>query len=294
MKTASAEGVKPRLELGTLNQRGFQKISESFEDGETSRTLERFYSLVDATRSTGNGWYMSAKIFPRDEVELVAMKLEADDKLRNGGGSIRKNSDKSEMDMLTLKKSQNRARKTVRHKLMMMQADRMLTLTYRENMTDLEIGWKHFKKFSALMKWRFKERWTYVCVPEYQKRGAIHFHLAISGFYPVDTVRKLWRQVVGEGNIDITSPAKIKRNSWNPRRIAGYLSKYISKNDSVIFNRRRYSSARIEPPLSITGWAALGKPIQSIMSRLMKALTRRPLRDYWEAEGYFPVCMMTT
>jgi hypothetical protein len=90
------------------------------------------------------------------------------------------------------------------------------------------------------------------------------------------------------------APKKIQRNSWNPRRIAGYLSKYISKNDSVIFNRRRYSSARIEPPISLTGWAALGKPIQLIMSRLLKALTRRPLRDYWEAEGYFPVCMMTT
>ena len=293
MKTASHEVAKPRLVLGTLNQRGFQKISESIEAGD-SRTLERFYSLVDANRSTGNGWYMSAKVFPRDEVELVAMKLEADDKLRNGGGSVRKNKDKSEMDLLTLKKSQLRAKKTVRHKLLMMQADRMLTLTYRENMTDIEQGWRDFKKFSALMKWRFKERWTYVCVPEYQKRGALHFHLAISGFYPVETVRKLWRQVVGEGNIDITSPRKIKKNSWNPRRIAGYLGKYMSKNDSVVFNRRRYSSARIEPPLSLTGWAALGKPIQLIMSRLLKAMTRRPLRDYWEAEGFFPVCMMTT
>jgi len=263
--------------------------------GGSYRSLNEVCSLVDDFRTSGRGWYLRTAQFATGDVEVVALSLCSDDSLRNGGGAKRENDSKDQMTETVLKKSQARARKQVRHKLMMLQADRLLTLTYRENQTDIKQGWKDLQAFNRKMKWRFKDRWQYVAVPEYQKRGAVHWHLAISGYFPVKTVRRFWREIVGEGNIDITSPKeRIQKNSWNPKRIANYLSKYIQKNDSVAFNKRRFSSTQIPPPESKTGWLVPGLSVGQIMRKLINGMTRKPAASFWEGEGYFPMCLMTT
>lgn len=291
VKNGDERSELPRLVIGTLNPEGEKNPKKS---GLGISSLNALFTVIDDNRTTGNGWYMSVKSFPRGDVEMVALKLGSDDSLKRGGGAGRKNKEKQAMTDEVLKKSQLRAKKLIRHKLMMMEADRMLTLTYKENVTDIKQAWSDFKKFSRLMKWRYNDQWQYVCVPEYQKRGAVHFHIAIKGYYHANTVRRLWHKVVAKGNIDITSPRLIKKESWNPKRIANYLSKYISKNDSVEFNKRRYSSSSIDLPPSLTGWVALGLPITAVMYKLMNMVTRKQHRDYWEADGVFPICMMTT
>lgn len=256
-------------------------------------TLHNINPLISDNRDTGHGWYISLKHFPQGDVEAIALKLHSDDSIRRGGGAKRKNESKTEMDEFALKKSQARARKTIRHKLLMMEADRLLTLTYRENQSDISQAWSDLKKFSRLMKSAFPD-WQYVCVPEYQKRGAVHFHLAVSGFYKVDVVRAIWRQVVGEGNIDITSPKQIDKNSWNPKRIALYLSKYISKQDSVEFNKRRYSSTNIPPPPVVTGWAALGLVMEAFLQSVVSQITYKETSVWSSKDGYFPIVMVST
>lgn len=292
MKTAYGEAVKPRLERGTLNPEApFNFVSSPAEQG---ATLNNIHSLINNTRDTGHGWYLSLRYFPTTDIEVVALKLSNEDSLRRGGGAKRKHETKTVMDETTLAKSQSRARKTIRHKLMMMQADRMLTLTYRENMKDLKArGWSDIKKFSRLMKELFPE-WKYLCVPEFQKRGALHFHMAIKGYYPVDVVRKVWRSVVGSGNIDITNPMRIGKASWNPKRIAVYLYKYISKADSVEFNKRRYSSTQIPPPPVMTGWLALGLQMETFLSSLVSKLSGKETSVWSSDDGYFPIVMVST
>ncbi len=258
--------------------------------------LTDFFPLATENRDSGNTWYLSVKFFNSGDVEAMALKLNSDDSIRRGGGAKRENTEKKEMDAITLSKSQSRAKKTIRHRLMQMCSDRMLTLTYKENMTDLKQGWSDIKKFSRLMKEAFPEDWSYVCVPEFQKRGAVHFHMGISGYYPVNKVRAIWRAVVGEGNIDVTSPRQtIGKDSWNPKRIANYLGKYLSKEDSVEFNKRRYSSTSITLPTPITGWLALGLPIVSVLSSIITKMTAKEVGSVWSSDdGYFPIAMVST
>jgi len=109
---------------------------------------------------------------------------------------------------------------------MAMGADRLLTLTYRENRTDPAQAWEDWQRFARLCRERFQE-FKYVVVPERQKRGAVHFHVALNTYYSVRTLRALWLQVVTEGNIDITTPRTGGR--WQVYKLAGYLSKYIAK-----------------------------------------------------------------
>jgi hypothetical protein len=261
------------------------------------QSLEGSHPLITKGRDTGNGYYLSSRKYPTGDVELVAVKLNCEDSIRRGGGAKRSNSSKDQMNEAVLKKSIQRARTTIRRKLLSMQADRMLTLTFRENVKEIDDAWKCFKYFTRLMRWRFGSRFTYVAVPEYQRRGAVHFHLAISGYYPVTTVRRLWHRAVGkyDGNIDITSPRRAGKNSWNAKRIANYLAKYLTKSESTEFNRKRYSSGGdiLIPPV-MNGWLALGAPTVSILWEAVSSLTHKPVREFWESEGYFDIIFIST
>ena len=253
--------------------------------------------MITRGRDTGNGYYMSGRKYPTGDVEICAIRLGEEDSLRRGGGAKRKHDDKSTMDAATLHKSISRARTTVRRKLLSMSADRLLTLTFRENVQDIDDAWNCFKYFCKLMRFRYRDRWAYVCVPEYQKRGAVHFHLAIVGYYHANTVRRMWLRASGKrgGNVDITTPRKAGKNSWNPKRIAAYLTKYITKGDSVDFNRRRYSSGGdIQIPEPQKGWLACGMPVISVMRETLEKMTRKSVDSLWEYEGYFGITYIST
>ena len=256
----------------------------------------QLHPLIMEKRTTGVGYHVSCTEYASGEMELTAIKLTAEDSLTRGGGAKRKTDDKEKMEVPTLQKSQGRARRTVRKKCLSMNADRMLTLTFRENVTDIEEAWSCFKYFCKLMRWRYKDRFQYVAVPEYQKRGAVHFHLALSGFYHVNTVRRFWKRAVGhrDGNIDITSPRRHGKRSWNPKRIAQYLAKYITKNDSVDFNKRRYSSGgKIQTPPAVKGWLPSTELVHFIFDQVFEMRGKR-IDLAWELEGYFGIIYRST
>lgn len=254
------------------------------------------HPLITQGRDTGNAYYLSGRQYPDGTVELVALQLTAEDSLKQGGGAKRKNKDKSLMDERTFYESCRRSRTAVRRRILSMCADRLLTLTFKENLTDIDQAWNCFKYFIKLMRWRYKN-FCYVAVPEEQKRGAIHFHLAVEGYYHANTVRKFWHRAVGKwgGNIDITSPRKAGKNSWNPKRIAAYLSKYLTKTETVDFNRRRYSSGgNIKIPEPIKGWLALGMPVIKVMRETIEDMTRNPVSCIHESKGYFSIFYLST
>ena len=261
------------------------------------RTLSDVHEMVSDHRDTGNGIYISVRKYPTGDVEAVGLKLTSEDSLRRGGGAKRKASDKASMDESVLDKSRRRAKSQVRRKCMVIAADRLLTLTFRANVQDLDEAWKCFGYFNKLMRWRFGERWQYVAVPEFQKRGAVHFHLAVNGYYHANTVRRLWHRAVGgyDGNVDFTSPKKIKKNSWNPKRVAGYLAKYMSKCDVVGFNGRRYSSGgKIQLPDPVKGWLALGLSTIQVLRQIIERMTRSQVQIIWEAEDYYGITYVST
>lgn len=253
--------------------------------------------LITQDRDTGNGYYLIARHYEAaNEAEVVAIRLESGETLKRGGGAKRKNSDKTEMDEATLNKSVARARTHLKRKCLAMCADRMMTLTFKENVSDINDAWNVFKYFTKLMRQRYKDH-CYVAVPEYQKRGAVHFHLAIDQFRHANTVRRLWKRAAGKfgGNIDITSPKKFGKNSWNPRRIAQYISKYISKTDSAEFNRRRYSSGGdIQLPEPQRGWIALGISLPAVLDDVLYQTTRKTTAYRWESEGFLGLSFYST
>lgn len=266
-----------------------------FKRGEAPH--DELHPMVTKERQSGNCFYVSMRHYATDDVDVTAIRLGSEDRLGKGGGAARKNSSKGQMDELTLLKAQKRAAQSVRRKALTMQADRMLTLTFKDNLTDKKAAWDIFKYFSRLMRWRYGERWVYIAAPEYQKRGAVHFHLAIKGYFSVKIVRLLWLRACGAvgGNIDITSPRKFGKNSWNPRRIAQYLSKYMTKDDSAEFNARRYSSGGdIQIPEPVKGWLSMGLSVHIVLRQIIESRSRLPVTTVFDCDSFWPITHLST
>ena len=149
-------------------------------------------------------------------------------------------SDAEAKRLANLKRSARRAKTRVRRLVKSMGCDSLLTLTYRENVTDIERAKRDLKEFVRRTR-RLIPGFAYVAAFERQKRGAWHVHMAIHRL-PLNlsasngvkvkswsVVRAVWRSVVGEalGNIDQSARKRNSRRS--PARLAGYLSKYMMK-----------------------------------------------------------------
>lgn len=117
-----------------------------------------------------------------------------------------------------------------------------LTLTMRE-VVSLGEGWRAFKKFFLRLQYNSDTRIRYIAVPEFQKRGAVHFHCLVFGFTHEEIIgERLTRRIAklwGHGFVDI-------RPSDGSPALAGYLAKYMSKAmfDERLSGKRAYSASR--------------------------------------------------
>ena len=117
-----------------------------------------------------------------------------------------------------------------------------ITLTYSSNITDVSLSRNHFRYFVDKVR-RIKKDFKYLCITEFQKRGAIHYHLLTNISY--DDTNLLYFQSnnlnykhIKYWNYGFTSIEKIKDNK---DKIIGYISKYMTKDlDNRLFSKRRY------------------------------------------------------
>jgi hypothetical protein len=185
--------------------------------------------------------------------------------------------------------SARRAKTQVRRKSKMIRADCMITLTYRENVTDearVQADFKAFRKRLAKLG-----KFHYVACLETQQRGALHVHIACQSFpaflmqdgvrvKSFNLLRAMWHRVVGRGNGACNVSKPRGRNSSH--RIASYLAKYVAKGiEDGVFNKKSYwSSTGIPKPL-VTRFLLPGSVSE------FDAIT--DLYRGWVAQGYTEV-----
>jgi len=120
-----------------------------------------------------------------------------------------------------------------------------ITLTFKDNITDLFEANEIFKKFIKRLKWKFPKL-KYLAVPEFQKRGAVHYHLLINVDYIENNkLAEIW----GQGFVMINKVQHINN-------LGLYISKYICKDlfDIRYFGMRKIlCSKNLEQPIILTG-----------------------------------------
>lgn len=122
-----------------------------------------------------------------------------------------------------------------------------LTLTFRENIKELSVANAEFRLFIKRLNYRARSKLKYLCVPEFQKRGAVHFHMVLFNMPFIDKheIEDIW----GLGMTNIQGVKKIKS-------MGAYLAKYLSKStiDKRLRGQKAYfTSRKIYRPIETYG-----------------------------------------
>lgn len=124
---------------------------------------------------------------------------------------------------------------------------KFLTLTFRDNLTDIKAANAEFSKFLKRLNYRIYKskasRLRYLAVWERQRRGAIHYHVVLFGF-PYMPKREL-QAVWGHGFV------KVNRIAVDQRMNVGrYISKYFSKDVEDGYKLKKFfTSHNLEKPV---------------------------------------------
>jgi len=153
-----------------------------------------------------------------------------------------------------------RAKKNVRLKCKAIGADRMVTLTYRENMIDRETALKHWKAFCR--KLGKHKTFLYVAVIEEQERGALHFHVAVQGRQMYALLRSIWQSVLGlgadgqqMGQVNVRDPHRFGFGVKGAHKIATYIAKYCGKDMQCReLNQKRYFASKGIAVPEVNSW----------------------------------------
>jgi len=114
---------------------------------------------------------------------------------------------------------------------------KFLTLTFKDNITDLNFANNEFKKFIKRLNYHFSIKLKYSCVIEFQKRGAIHYHVVLynlNGKVDLNKLSEIW----GNGFIKLN---RIK----GVDNVGAYVCKYMTKSeDDRLKGKKMYFNSR--------------------------------------------------
>jgi len=200
----------------------------------------------DGQRGTWQDGYTARKrVFPDGQCEITVSR----DRFFKGAAispkvkAKRGESDKREAND---DDAGRRAKKKVRELCKSIGADRMVTLTYRQNMVDRDTALKHWDLFRR--KLAKHKQFHYVAVIEEQVRGALHFHVAVAGRQMYTLLRSIWQGILGlgpdgqqMGQVNVRDPHKFGFGVKGAHKIATYIAKYCGKDMQCRdLNQKRY------------------------------------------------------
>lgn len=136
-----------------------------------------------------------------------------------------------------------------------------ITLTFEQNISNINEANKRFRYFVDKVQ-RVYKSFKYICIPEFQKRGAVHYHLLTN--IDINNKQLIYEQEdnkkfkhIKYWNDGFTKVDNLKKDI---KKIVGYISKYMTKDaDNRLYNHRRYFYSRnlIQPTVSFLD---LGNP----------------------------------
>jgi len=154
------------------------------------------------------------------------------------------------------------------------QLTKFMTLTFAENITDLKTANYIFNQFIKRMTYKYPD-FKYLAIPEFQKRGAVHYHLLCEmPFIHYKYITEIW----GQGNIDIRTLTKVSN-------IGAYVCKYLGKDmfDDRTFGKKKFfRSQTLLEPVEILGYWGM-KFIEKYCSALTPVFEKK-FESEWVGE----------
>jgi hypothetical protein len=153
------------------------------------------------------------------------------------------------------------------------QKPKFVTLTFADNIQDIKTANYEFKKFKQRLEYMVKVKLKYVCVIEFQKRGAIHYHVVFFNlpYIKSNIIADIWAQ----GFIKINAIDDVDN-------VGAYVSKYMTKNDDDI-----EKTQPLEGQKSYFTSRGLKKPEEIILNKKKKQQLKNDLSNYKKYDTVF-------
>lgn len=130
-----------------------------------------------------------------------------------------------------------------------------VTYTFATNMTDLRETHHLFDNAHKRLRRTLNRSLKYICVPEFQKRGAVHYHVVYFNIPFMEGLHKILETEWSHGFVWIQSVRDI-------RHVGAYISKYISADfdDSRMVGEKAFFTSRgLERPHEIRNETSIDK-----------------------------------
>lgn len=236
--------------------------------------VEPEHFLLTVQPFTGGGYEATVKLV--DAQKIAERRCLFQERRR------RTRKEREEQDGRNVLRARKRAKKKVRHLCKEMGADRILTLTTREQSNTPEQMLDRWQRWLRLVERAAGGRFHYVGVlePHPSNPAHLHMHVAVAVFLNVNVLRQCWWTVCGGramGNVHIKR-LKAQGGIRRVYKVASYISKYITKETAVEFNRKRYWASRVRLPDVRRYW---------LRARTLEAACGEAWRllNYWNFDG---------
>lgn len=136
-----------------------------------------------------------------------------------------------------------------------------VTFTFRENITDLSQAHREFKYFIQRFNYRLHGKNAvakYLAVPEFQKRGAVHYHVV---FFNIPFIINIYDEIAELWGHGFTLVETIK----NLNHLVNYIAKYITsaEPDERLRGRKKYFASRgLNKPIEIRDEEMIAKLLE--------------------------------
>lgn len=176
----------------------------------------------------------------------------------NKSSISKKNHDTTDNRDYALKRAKNEIRRVINsnHDIL----DKFVTLTFKENEQDLDYCNYEFKKFIQRLKYQYPSL-EYIVVVEFQKRGAVHYHMLCNlGYIKNKTLQHIWLN----GFVKINRIDRVDN-------VGAYVVKYMQKdiNDTRLKGRKSYFKSKgLKQPIIYTQ----KKEVDSLAGSLLQDL----------------------
>lgn len=133
--------------------------------------------------------------------------------------------------------------------------DKFITLTFAENIKDVNQANEEFTGFMRRMKKRF-DKFKYAAVIEFQQRGAVHYHMiAKLPYIEKQELAEIWRQGFVKIN-DITN----QNDGKGVDNVGAYVTAYMTKEQSdprLMGKKAYFTSQGLVRPVTVHGIEAI-------------------------------------
>ncbi|NCO05344.1 MAG: hypothetical protein GW939_04345 [Candidatus Magasanikbacteria bacterium] len=149
--------------------------------------------------------------------------------------------------------------------------NKFMTLTFADNVTDLKTANYLFNQFVKRISYRYKD-FEYFAVPEFQKRGAVHYHVLCNlPYVEMGALEYTW----GHGIVNIRKVDEVNN-------LGAYMSKYLGKElfSGRMFGKKKFfRSQTLKEPVELISWWAM-KFIDKFLSLLKPVFEKKFESEY--------------